>query len=132
MRRTGSLPGTGRLFQLLAVGHALVGAIVYRKEWRQIQRDGLLGAVPYRGSKATAFWFLTPAPVLWMLAGLVRRAERTGDAEALRATSRTSALSALVATAMVPVSGFWVWLAISLRGLRDARRMGRAGARNTG
>jgi hypothetical protein len=131
MRRHRSLPGTGRLLQLLAIGHALVGAAVYRDEWRQIGRDGVLGAVPYRGPKATAFWFLAPSPLLWMVAGLLRRAERAGDAEAVQATSRMSALSALVAVALVPFSGFWVWLAISLRGLRDARRTGRAGTRAT-
>jgi uncharacterized protein DUF6463 len=126
MRRALSLPGTGRLLQLVAIGHALVGAAVYRDEWRQIGRDGVFGAVPYRGPKATAFWFLAPAPVLWMVAGLTRGAEQAGDAEALRKTSRTSALSALAAAALVPFSGFWVWLAISVRGLREARRISRS------
>ncbi len=117
------LPGTGRLLQIIACGHVAVGSALYRKELREIGRDGILGAVPYRGPKATAFWFLFPSPLLWMLGRLLGRAEAAGDAEMLRSVSRLGVLCAPVAIACVPLSGFWGWLAVSLRGLREARRM---------
>jgi Family of unknown function (DUF6463) len=115
----------GRLLQIVAIGHAVVGSAIYRDELREIGRDGVAGAVPYRGPKATAFWFMMPSPLLWIVAGLIHRAEQAGDAEALRGASRLSLASALVAVICLPISGFWVWVGISLRGLRDARRMGR-------
>ncbi len=118
------LPGTGHLLQLIAGAHAAVGSALYRKELREIGRKGVLGAVPYRGPRATAFWFLFPSPLLWMLGRLVGRAEAAGDAEVLRSVSRFGVLCAPIAIACLPLSGFWGWLAVSLRGLREARRMG--------
>jgi hypothetical protein len=116
------LPGNGRLLQLVGAGHALVGAVVYRGELKEIGRDRVLAAIPYRGPKATAFWFMVPSALIWIIGGLVNRAERADDAEALREAHRVSLASAILATICVPVSGFWAWIAISLRGLHDARR----------
>lgn len=116
-------PGTGRLLQAIGFGHLAVGAALYREELGEIGRAGVLGAVPYRGPRATAFWFLAPAPLLWMLGRLTSRAEAAGDARALRSVSRFGVLCAPIAIACVPFSGFWGWLAVSLRGLREARRM---------
>ncbi|HEY1458265.1 MAG TPA: DUF6463 family protein [Solirubrobacteraceae bacterium] len=119
------LPGNGRLLQLLALAHTAVGAVFFHEELRTIARDGVAGAVPYRGPKATAFWFLVPSPLLWILGRLLSRAEEVGDTQALQSASRAGLASALTAVLCLPVSGFWVWAAISLRGLRDARRMSR-------
>jgi hypothetical protein len=123
-RRRALLPSNGRLLQAVAVAHAAVGAAFYREELRQIGQDRVAGAIPYRGPKATAFWFLVPSPLLWILGRLLHRAEAAGDAEALRAASRVGLASSILTVACLPVSGFWAWVAISLRGLRDARRMG--------
>ncbi len=119
------LPHNGRLLQLVALTHTLVGAAFYRDELRAIGRDGIAGAVPNRGPKATAFWFLVPSPLLWILGHLLNKAEAAGDAETLRSASRLGLASALVAVLCLPVSGFWAWVAISLRGLHDARQMQR-------
>jgi hypothetical protein len=113
----------GRLLQGVAFAHTLVGAAFFRNELRQIGHDGIAGAVPRRGPKATAFWFLVPSPLLWILGGLLHRAEGTGDAEALRTASQLGLASALAAAICMPVSGFWAWVGISIRGLRDAGRM---------
>jgi hypothetical protein len=116
------LPGNGRLLQLVGLGHALVGAAVYREELKEIGSERVVASIPYRGPKATAFWFMVPSALIWIIGGLVHKAERAGDAEALREAHRVSLASAIVATACVPVSGFWAWIAISLRGLHAARR----------
>jgi hypothetical protein len=124
MARRPRLPGNGRLLQVVALGHTAVGSVFYREELRTIVGDGIAGAISYRGPKATAFWFFLPSPLLWVLGGLMRRAEEAGDGQALREASRVSLASAIVAVICLPISGFWAWLAISLRGLRDARRIG--------
>lgn len=119
------LPTTGRCLQLLALGHAAVGAVAYRRELRQIGRRGLLGSVGFRGDRSSAFWFLMPSPLLWGLGRLMHRAELAGDADAVRAASRTGLATAIVGAACMPVSGFWLLIGLTLRGLREAARLGR-------
>jgi hypothetical protein len=119
--RTGG-PGDGRLLEAIGLAHAAVGALYYRKDLRAIGREGVFAAVPYRGDKATAFWFLVPSPLVWIAGRLLSAAERAGDIEAQRSAHRVGAASALAAVTLMPVSGFWGWLAISLRGLRRLRR----------
>lgn len=118
MRRFDSPPGDGVLLRLLAVAHALVGLAFYRRELRAIARSGVFAAVPYRGSRSTAFWFLVPSPLVWVIGRLVADAERAGDWPAVRAAHRVSLVSAALAVVCMPASGFWGWLAISARGLR--------------
>ncbi len=119
------LPRNGRLLQVVALAHTAVGAVFYRQELRQVAADGVVNSVPYRGPKATAFWFLVPSPLLWILGRLLSDAEEAADAEALRNASRVGLASSVLAVLCMPVSGFWAWIAISLRGLRDARQMRR-------
>jgi hypothetical protein len=121
--RRSELPNNGRLLQLLAFLHAAVGIAFYNHELRSIGRDGIVAGIPNRGPKSTAFWFLVPSPPLWIAGRLLSTAEETGDADALRTASGVGLVSSLVAIVCMPVSGFWGWLLISLRGLRQARSM---------
>lgn len=121
MKLLGPARGEGALLRLLAVGHALVGIGIYRRELRSIGRDSILAGVPYRGPRATAFWFFVPSPLLWTIGRLVGDAEAVGDWNAVRAAHRLSLVGAAVATVCVPISGFWIWLGISARGLHRAR-----------
>lgn len=123
MNRLPSLPGNGLLLRLLALAHVAVGAVLYRRELRSIARDGIAGGVPYRGPKATAFWFLVPSAAIWQAGSLMSRAEESGDAAAVRNASGIGLVSAAIAIVCMPVSGFWGWLALSARGLWQARRM---------
>src|SRR4051794_5743620 len=100
-------PGDGRLLEAIGLVHAAVGAAYYRDDLRAIGRDGVLAAVPYRGAKATAFWFLVPSPLVWISGRLLTSAERAGDLEAQRTAHRVGAASALAAVILMPVSGFW-------------------------
>jgi uncharacterized protein DUF6463 len=112
----------GRLLQAVAVGHTAVAAAMYPRELRAIARDGVVAAVPHRGAKSTAFWFLVPSPLMWIAGDLLRTAEANGDTATLRRASRLGLASAAICTACMPISGFWTWLIISIRGLRQARR----------
>jgi hypothetical protein len=117
-RRLESPPGDGNLLRLLAIAHTLVGVAFYRDELRSIGRDGLVAAVPYRGPRSTAFWFLVASPLVWALGILVDSAEQAGDRAALRRAHGLSLIAAALAIVCMPVSGFWGWLLISARGLR--------------
>jgi hypothetical protein len=123
--RPAALPRDGALLRGLAILHALVGAVFYRRELGEIRRDGVLAAVPYRGPKPVAFWFLLASPLVWVIAGLVSDAEAGGDWEAVRRAHRISLASAVAGVLLMPGSGFWGWLAISARGLHRARRAAR-------
>jgi hypothetical protein len=116
------IPHSGRLLQWLALAHTAVGVGLYRRELRLIGRDGVLAAVPNRGAKATAFWFLVPSPLVWIAGQLVSAAEEAGDQKALRKAHRVGAVSAAAAIVCMPFSGFWGWLIISLRGLQRVQR----------
>ncbi len=114
---------TGMLIQLAAIGHAAVGARLYREELRAIVNEGCLGAVPYRGSRATAFWFLMSAPAWWLIGRLVSAAEDGQEETVLRVARSTSLATATVGVICVPVSGFWALLLISLRSISRAPRI---------
>jgi hypothetical protein len=118
--RTRELEG-GSLLQAIAVGHALVGMLVYRRELGGIARGRVFGAVGYRSPRATAFWFLVPSPLLWALGGLLARAEAAGEHEAVRSAARIGAATALTGVVVLPLSGFWGLLAVCVRTLRRAR-----------
>ena len=122
MRRLDSLPNEGALLRLLGVGHALVGIVLYRRELRSIGRAGVVAAVPAGGPKSTAFWFLVPSPLVWVVGRLVSDAEAAGDWAAVHRAHRLSLFSAAAAVLCMPVSGFWGWLAISARGLWRTRQ----------
>jgi hypothetical protein len=111
------------MLQLIAFGHTAVGTVLYRDELRSIARDRFVGAVPYRGPKATAFWFLMPAPFLWTVGYLVGAAERAHDKGALRTAGRVGLASAAIGVVCMPISGWWLQLLVSLRGLRKTREL---------
>lgn len=111
----------GRLLQVVALGHGAIGLWTYRdvlagtaREVRARGPRALVGAVPDRGDRATAFWFLVAAPALWS----VGRTLRTGD----RAAGGVLAATGVVGTVLMPggfpavaVLGAWAALAPARR-----------------
>lgn len=112
----------GRALQGIAVAHALVGVVVHRDALRSILGDGVVGAVPDRGDRATAFWFLSAGPLLWTTGRLLLSAEASGDQAALRSVGTVVAGTGLVGIATMPVSGFWAVAAVGFGVLNAARR----------
>ncbi|WP_433787758.1 DUF6463 family protein [Actinomycetospora sp. CA-101289] len=75
----------GRALQVVALGHAAVGTWLYRDVLAEVGRDvrtrgpgALRGAVPDRGDRATAFWFLVAAPALWTVGRTLTPGDRVG------------------------------------------------------
>jgi hypothetical protein len=113
--------GDGALLRVLALAHAIVGVGIYHRELRSISGSRIFAGVPYRGPKATAFWFLVPSPLVWIIGRLISDAEHAERWGAVRAAHRISLISAAAAIVCMPISGFWGWLAISARGLGRSR-----------
>lgn len=116
------LPSAGRALQGIALAHAIVGVTAHRDSLRSIVGDGVMAAVPDRGDRATAFWFLSVSPLLWTTGRLLRSAEESADHAALRSVGVVVAGTGLVGIVTMPVSGFWAVAAAGLGALNAARR----------
>lgn len=112
----------GWWLQLLGAAHVGVGIAVYRTSIAEIAGDKLVASVPVRGDRATAFWFMSVAPALWLGGRLLRSAESAGDLDAQRTAGRVLTATGLVGGAAIPVSGFWVVAAVGVGALRRGRR----------
>lgn len=121
MART--LRSPGWWLQFLGVAHAAVGAVVYRAALGDIARARVVSSVPDHGDRATAFWFVTAAPVLWLGGRLLRSAESTGDVAAQRAAGTVLTVTGAVGSVAMPsVNGFWAVTAVGIAALRRSRR----------
>jgi hypothetical protein len=120
--------GPGRWLRVVAIGHAVVGGWLYRDVLAatagEVRRRGpaaLVGAVPERGDRATAFWFLVAAPTLWSIG----RTLEPGD----RAAGTVLAATGVAGSVLMPGGGFpavaalGTWAALT-------RRRGGAGERS--
>lgn len=112
------------VLQVLSLAHAGVGLYLYRRPLAEVLDDKIVDAVPDWGDRATAFWCLTSAPLLWLTGRLLRSAEDGHDRTAQRAAGATLTATGLVGTAAMPRSGFPVLAAIGLGALRRSRTAG--------
>jgi hypothetical protein len=123
---------TGRLLIVTGIGHALVGLALFHEPLAAIVRDGIVGAIgvhltrdgiqPSLGREA-AFWFLLYGPILYLLGRVTERAVEGRDAGMLRLLGRNLLGVGVVGAAIMPVSGFWIVIALALLTLRDAGRL---------
>ena len=81
---------TGRLLMATAVGHALVGLILFREPIAAILNDGLVNAIQpplfaaeARFDRIAAFWFLLFSPVLFLLGQITNWTVEQRDAHSL-------------------------------------------------
>jgi hypothetical protein len=112
----------GWWMQLIGIAHLAVGAVIYRDALLEIARDGVVDSVPDRGDRATAFWFVIGAPLLWLGGRLMRSAEASGDLGAQRTAGAALAVTGAVGAAAAPTSGFWALLATGVAAVRRGFR----------
>ncbi len=112
----------GWWLQGLGAAHAVVGVVLYRQPLAQIARDGFVNSVPDLGDRATAFWFMTAAPTLWLGGRLLRSAESLGDLAAQRSVGGVLTVTGVVGSAVMPTSGFWGVAAVGISSLRRSTR----------
>ncbi|MBB6173939.1 hypothetical protein HNR23_003999 [Nocardiopsis mwathae] len=116
------LRSPGRWVQALAGLHLATGVILYRRQVTDIAADGVVATVPDWGDRATAFWFLAGAPLLWTSGRLLRSAEANGDARAQCVGGAALAATGAVGAAAMPVSGFWAVAALGTWSWVQGRR----------
>ena len=109
--------GPGRWLRVLGLGHTALGAWIYRDvlaetahEVRSRGPAALVGAVPFRGDRATAFWFLLAGPALWT----VGRTLRPGDRVAAGALAATGVAGSVLLPGGFPaVAALGAWAALA-------------------
>jgi len=121
----------GLFFIATALGHALVGVAVFHEALADIARDGFVnaihpqllerGIVPYFDREA-AFWFILYTPILVLIGLVTRRALEVRDVVLLRFVGWTLLATGGVGAVAMPISGFWIVVALGWLVLRAARR----------
>jgi len=113
-----ALRSPGWWVQFTGIGHGIFTAVIFKDELAEIGRAGFIDAVPMKGHRATAFWFLFATPAMWVSGTLLRSAERSGDLKAQRAAGSVIATTGVIGAAAMPVSGFWLLVFTGLAALR--------------
>lgn len=116
----------GWWLQVIGLAHAGVGVVLHREPLVEIARARVIGAVPERGDRATAFWFLVVAPTCWTAGRLLRSAELAGDLPAQRQVGVVLTAVGMAGAAVMPVSPFWSLIAVGVGAVRRSRRRERA------
>lgn len=113
---------SGQCLQVLSATHALVGSAVYARALADIADNAVVNPIPVRGDRATAFWYMSLSPALWLSGRLLRSAEASGDLRAQRAAGAVLTATGLVGASAMPASGFWAVLAVGARVSWRSRR----------
>jgi len=108
-----------------------VGVALFHEALAAIARDGLVnavhpqllerGVVPYFEREA-AFWFMLYTPILVLIGVVTRRALEVRDVVLLRFIGWTLLATGGVGAVAMPISGFWIVVALGWLVLRAARR----------
>ena len=118
----------GRLFMLIGVLHVGGGLIVGREPIARILREGFLseadsalGNMAEHAHKELAFWFILWGVYTFLLGQLASWMEREGKRFPPHVGWQLIVIN-LVAAALIPKGGFWLFLVPSFMILRDAGR----------
>jgi hypothetical protein len=115
----------GRLLIGVGAAHLVVGVIVFHTPLAAMFRDGFVNTVPLGADfdRQAAFWFLFASPVTFLLGHLTNRALARQDAQFVRVVGRNLLGMGIVGATVMPMSGFWLLLALAPLFLREARRL---------
>ena len=115
----------GRLLIGVGAGHLLVGAVLFHAPLAAIAHHGVVNTVPLGVDfdRQAAFWFLFASPMTFLLGHLTNRALARQDAPFVRVVGWNLLGMGVVGAAVMPVSGFWLLLALAPLFLREARRL---------
>lgn len=120
-----------RLLVWIALGHALLGGVLFREPLAAMLREGLVNTIGPLGDfdREAAFWFLAFSATLLLWGQLVAHAAERADARALALVGWNMLVVGAVGSLVMPVSGFWSVIALAPAVLREGRRVRReAGA----
>ncbi|MGH3579965.1 MAG: DUF6463 family protein [Candidatus Binatia bacterium] len=103
-----------RLLMVTGVGHALVGVALFSEPLGEMVREGFFGTIWYgQWDRAAAFWFLLFSPICVLLGQMVAHARARDDRWLLTVIGWNLLATSLVGVVIMPLSGFWILLAIA-------------------
>ncbi len=114
MRGDRVLRSIGPVLIATAVLHALVGVALFREPLAAILRDGYVNAVDPHVDRRLAFWFMIMSPICAGLGLITSHAVGLADARLLGILGWTMLLLGTVGALAMPVSGFWIFVVLSL------------------
>ncbi len=113
-----------------AVGHALVGAILFSEPLSAIASAGVINSIQppmYSAEpqfdRIAVFWFLLFSPVLFLFGQISNHAVSHRDARSLRLVGWYLIGIGAVGAAILPLSGNWLLLPLVAIGLKAAREV---------
>ncbi len=113
-----------------AIGHAVVGAILFSEPLSAIAREGVINSIQppmYSAQphfdRIAAFWFLLFSPVLFLFGQIINHAVSHRDASSLRLIGWYLVGIGIVGAAILPVSGNWLLLPLGAIVLKAAREV---------
>ena len=117
----------GRLLIGVGAGHLVVGVMAFHAPLAAIFRDRVVNAVPLGVDfdRQAAFWFLFASPVTFLLGQLTSHALAQRDAYSVRVVGWNLLGMGVVGVSVMPISGFWLLLALAPLFLREARALQR-------
>lgn len=115
------IPGPARTLELLALAHAGIGVVLHRRALVSMARAGLVSSVDDHGPRATAWWFLAAAPLLWTTGRLLRSAPGSRDVTARRDVGLAITATGAAGVVVMPRSPFWILTATGLRIVAEHR-----------
>jgi Family of unknown function (DUF6463) len=114
----------GSLLMATGIGHALVGVVLFYDPLAAILREGFFNAITPHMDREAAFWFLLLSPVLFLFGQVVNRAVEHRDAPLLNLFGWHVLVLGVVGAMVLPISGFWILIAIAPLIFKAARSAG--------
>jgi hypothetical protein len=118
----------GHLLIATGIGHTAVGLALFHDAYAAILRDGFVDALAPHLDRMLAFWFLLFSPVCMVFGQLVDRAIARRDLSVLTLLGWYILGLGVVGAAALPISGFWILIAIGGLILRTGRGAKPSGA----
>ena len=114
---------SGHLLMVTAMGHTAVGILLFRDPLAAMLNDGFFNAIRPHFDRMAAFWFLLFSPVLFLLGQITNYAVGRSDAHLIRLVGFYLLGIGIIGVAALPLSGFWILIALTPLLLRAAYRV---------
>jgi len=99
----------GRWFMMVAVLHTALAVVMFKEQWIEIAKSGVVDAVTASAMRGKAAWFGLFGVLLFLSGATIDALESVGRAQPLLVSAGTLLL-AVIGIALMPKSGFWLVL----------------------
>jgi len=113
----------GPALMVTGIGHALVGVVLFHGPLAAILSDGIVNAIrDGQFDREAAFWFLLFSPACFLLGQLFDHAVAKRDQWLFAVVGWNVVAIGVVGALIMPVSGFWILIAIAPFVFKAARQ----------